>query len=60
MVTGAVDVAWVFTSFFPNQFPLTDVVTLPMLGIKDVPQATNVLWDLYDWSADMQKELSDK
>lgn len=60
MVTGAVDVAWVFTSFFPNQFPLTDVVTLPMLGIKDVPQATNVLWDLYDWSADMQKELSDE
>lgn len=45
---GAVDIGWVFTSFYPGQFSLTDVTTAPMIGFGDAVVTTNVLWDLYD------------
>lgn len=53
------DMAVCFTSFFPGQFPLTEVVSLPMTGITNAVQATNVLWDLWDYSPALQDELSD-
>lgn len=53
------DMAVCFTSFFPGQFPLTEVVSLPMTGISDAVQATNVLWDLWDYSSALQEELDD-
>ena len=53
------DMAVCFTSFFPGQFPLTEVVSLPMTGISDAVQATNVLWDLWEYSPELQEELSD-
>lgn len=51
------DMAVCFTSFFPGQFPLTEVVSLPMTGITNAVQATNVLWDLWDYSPALQEEL---
>ena len=53
------DMAVCFTSFFPGQFPLTEVVSLPMTGITNAVQATNVLWDLWDYSPALQDELGD-
>jgi len=53
------DMAVCFTSFFPGQFPLTEVVSLPMTGISNAVQATNVLWDLWDYSSALQEELDD-
>jgi TRAP-type C4-dicarboxylate transport system substrate-binding protein len=52
------DMAVCFTSFFPGQFPLTEVVSLPMTGLDNAVQATNVLWDLWDYSEALQEELS--
>lgn len=52
------DMAMVYTNIFAGQFPLTDVVSLPMIGITNAVQATNVLWDLYDYSPELQAELS--
>ncbi len=52
------DMAMCYTNIFAGQFPLTDVVSLPMTGIETAEQATNVLWDLMDYSPELQKELS--
>lgn len=53
------DMAVCFTSFFPGQFPLTEVVSLPMTGITNAEQATNVLWDLWEYSPALREELED-
>ncbi|MCD8332041.1 MAG: hypothetical protein LUB63_05895, partial [Oscillospiraceae bacterium] len=55
----AADIAVCFTSFFPGQFPLTEVVSLPMTGLTNAVQATNVLWDLWESNTALQDELSD-
>lgn len=52
------DMAMCYTNIFAGQFPLTDVVSLPMIGIDNAVQATNVLWDLMDYSPELQAELS--
>ena len=57
--TGVCDIGWIFTSFYPNQFPLIDVVTLPMMGINSPVQATNALWDLYNGEKAVRNELKD-
>lgn len=45
--SGIADIAWGFTGFSPGRFPLTDVMTLPMLGIDSAELGTKVLSDLY-------------
>jgi TRAP-type C4-dicarboxylate transport system substrate-binding protein len=46
--SGGVDIGWVYTSFYKGQFPLTDVLTLPLSGFGDPVVGTNILWDLYE------------
>lgn len=57
VLKGTADMGWIFTTFFPGQFPLTDIATLPMM-YEDNIQATTLLLDLYEQSEDLQKELS--
>ena len=45
--SGIADIAWGFTGFSPGRFPMTDVMTLPMLGIDTADMGTKILWDLY-------------
>ena len=45
---GAVDIGWLYTSYYAGQFPLTDVINLPMQGFGDPVVSTNVPWDLMD------------
>lgn len=46
--SGGADIGWVYTSFYKGQFPLSDVLTLPLSGFGDPVVGTNVLWDLYE------------
>ncbi len=46
--TGGADIGWVYTSYYKGQYPLSDVLTLPLCGFGDPVVGTNVLWDLYD------------
>jgi TRAP-type C4-dicarboxylate transport system substrate-binding protein len=46
--SGGVDIGWVYTSFYKGQFPLSDVLTLPLSGFGDPVVGTKVLWDLYE------------
>ncbi len=57
--TGACDMGWIFTSFTPGQFALTDVTTLPLSDVKSSVQATKALWGLYDLFPEMQAETAE-
>jgi TRAP-type C4-dicarboxylate transport system substrate-binding protein len=54
--TGGVDIGWLFTPFYPAQFPLTEVASVPMAGFDNGSLATNVLWDLYAKYPELQEE----
>ena len=56
---GAVDIGWLYTSYYAGQFPLSDVINLPMQGFGDPIVSTNVLWSLYDEYEQVRNEWSD-
>jgi TRAP-type C4-dicarboxylate transport system substrate-binding protein len=56
--SGVADVAWIFSSLFPGQFPITETVMLPLIGLKTPQQAAAALWDLYDESEALRNELN--
>jgi TRAP-type C4-dicarboxylate transport system substrate-binding protein len=57
--SGAVDIGWLYTSYYAGQFPLSDVINLPMQGFGDPVVSTNVLWDLAEKYEDVEKEWGD-
>ncbi len=48
VLAGAVDIGWLYTAYFSGQFPLSEVITLPLQGFGDSVVSTQVLWDLYE------------
>ena len=46
-VTGIADMAWGFIGMFHSRFPLTDMVTLPLLGIDNAEMGSLLAWHLY-------------
>jgi TRAP-type C4-dicarboxylate transport system substrate-binding protein len=58
VMDGTADMGWLYTMFYPGQFPLTEVVALPMNGPTHPAQTAEVLWDLYDSTPELQAELS--
>lgn len=57
--SGIADIAWSFVGFYPNRFPLTEVIGLPMLGIDSASMGSKVLWDLYSKTPAIQQEFRD-
>jgi TRAP-type C4-dicarboxylate transport system substrate-binding protein len=55
--TGAADIAWIFSSLYPGQFPLTEVAMLPLIGARTPQQVAAALWDLYDEYEALRNEL---
>jgi len=53
---GAATIGWLYTSYFAGQFPLTDVINLPMQGFGDPLVSTKVLWDLYNEYDEVKNE----
>jgi TRAP-type C4-dicarboxylate transport system substrate-binding protein len=47
VTTGLADIVWGYTGYMSGRFPLTEVVTLPMLGLDSAELGAKVLWDLY-------------
>lgn len=56
---GSVDIGWLYTSYYAGQFPLTDVINLPMQGFGDPVVSTEVLWALKDKYEEIDEEWSD-
>ena len=58
-VTGITDMAWGFIGMFHSRFPLTDMVTLPLLGIKDAEMGSLLMWHLYEKFDAIKGEFKD-
>ena len=56
VLAGAVDIGWLYTSYYAGQFPLSDVINLPMQGFGDPIVSTNVLWDLMEKYPEVAEE----
>lgn len=55
---GVTDIAWCVIPFFPGQFPITEVLSLPMLGVDSSKTGGKSLLQLYKSNPDMQKEYA--
>ena len=56
---GGCDIGWLFTAFYYGQYPLSDVISVPLQNAQTSAQGTQVLWDLYDNYEEMAAEWSD-
>lgn len=52
------DIAWGFTGFMPSVFPVSEGLTLPMLGVKNAVHGSQALMDMFENTDYMQKEYS--
>ncbi|MCD8098363.1 MAG: TRAP transporter substrate-binding protein DctP [Lachnospiraceae bacterium] len=57
IIAGTADMGWLFVPFFTNQFPLTEVVNMP-LQFGDVYATSMTIRDLYQEYAELQEEWS--
>ena len=57
--SGAVDIGWLYTSYYAGQFPLSDVINVPMQGFGDPIVSTEVLWALHDKYSQVEGEWGD-
>lgn len=58
VANGITDIGWVVGAFFPGQFPVTEVLNLPLLGIPSSQVGAKSLWDMYQATPQMQEEWS--
>lgn len=58
VLNGIADLAWVVVPFFPGQFPITEVASLPMIGVSSSRVGSSAMADLYQQNAELQKEWS--
>ncbi len=59
VLAGAVDIGWLYTAYYSGQFPLSEVITLPLQGFGDCVVSTEVLWDLYEEYEEVSEEWSE-
>ncbi len=57
--TGIADIGWCVQGYWPEQTPLSDVMSLPFLPIKSAEQGASVLWRIYEKFPQIQKEYGD-
>ena len=46
--SGIADIGWCVQGYWPEQTPLSDVMSLPFLPIKTAEHGSEVLWKLYE------------
>ncbi|HHX74648.1 MAG TPA: TRAP transporter substrate-binding protein DctP [Firmicutes bacterium] len=47
VTSGACDLAWGQVAQFPGQFPGTEAISLPMIGVENAYMGGKILWDIY-------------
>jgi TRAP-type C4-dicarboxylate transport system substrate-binding protein len=57
--SGIADIGWCVQGYWPEQTPLSDVMSLPFLPIKSAEQGSAVLWQLYEKFPSIQKEYGE-
>ena len=59
VLNGTCDIGGGLPAFFPGLFPMSEALTLPMIGVETSDQATKALWDLYENYDYMKEEYSE-
>jgi TRAP-type C4-dicarboxylate transport system substrate-binding protein len=54
--SGIADIGWCVQGYWPEQTPLSDVVSLPFLPIKTAEHGSEVIWKLHEKFPSIQKE----
>src|SRR5215467_1637126 len=57
--SGIADIGWCVQGYWPEQTPLSDVMSLPFLHITSAEKGSEALWKLYEKFPAMQKEFSE-
>ncbi|MFV0438436.1 MAG: TRAP transporter substrate-binding protein [Desulfopila sp.] len=55
---GIADISWCFHGYWPGQFPLADVISLPALPFTSAEKGSEVLWKLYERFPEIQREFA--
>ena len=53
---GTIDIGWCVQSYWPDNTPLSDVISLPGLPFKTAEKSSEVLWKLYEKFPAIQAE----
>lgn len=59
MKSGLVDFDWTLPCYFKGTMPLVNIIQNPGLNISNATVGSNVMWDLYKSSSDIQAECAD-
>src|SRR5262245_10994008 len=57
--SGVADIGWCVQGYWPEQTPLSDVMSLPFLPITSAEKGSEALWKLYEKFPAVQKEFSE-
>ena len=57
--SGIADMGWCVQGYWPEQTPLSDVMSLPFLPLTTAEKSSEVLWKLYEKFPAMQKEYGE-
>ena len=53
--SGIADIGWCVQGYWPEQTPLSDVMSLPFMPITSAEKGSEVLWKLYEKYPSIQK-----
>jgi TRAP-type transport system periplasmic protein len=56
---GIADIGWCVQGYWPEQTPLSDVISLPFLPVKSAEKGSEVFWKLYEKFPAIQKEYAE-
>jgi TRAP-type transport system periplasmic protein len=56
---GIADIGWCVEGYWPEQTPLSDVMSLPFLPISSAEKGSEALWKLYEKFPTVQKEYNE-
>ena len=57
--SGIADIGWCVQGYWPEQTPLSDVMSLPFLPISSAEKGSETLWKLYEKFPSVQKEFNE-
>jgi TRAP-type C4-dicarboxylate transport system substrate-binding protein len=57
--SGIADIGWCVQGYWPEQTPLSDVISLPFLPLNTAEKGSEALWKLYEKFPAIQKEFAE-
>jgi len=57
--TGVADITWLVPGYTPGMFPVSDVMSLPLLPIPNSKAAAGIHWQLYEKFPEIAKQFKD-